>query len=93
MAVWVDFSVGVHLARRSAMVWGLIMASFWLVTLSDNSSEPSPKPYLLVTGAGSSGLARTGVSSQRDWRVPVATGSNRPIGEYQERVPSHDHRD
>ncbi len=55
MAVWIDFSVGVHLARRSVMVWGPIMASFWLVTLSDNSPEPSPKPYLPVTGAGFSG--------------------------------------
>ena len=42
MAVWIDFSIGVHLARRSVMDLGPIMASFWLVTLSGVSPTPSP---------------------------------------------------
>ena len=50
MAVWIGFSVGVHLAPRCVMALGLIMASFWLVTLSGVSPTPSPSSFRIGRG-------------------------------------------
>ncbi len=50
MAVWIDFSIGIHLARRSVIGLGPIMASFWLVTLSDDSPTSTPSSFRIGRG-------------------------------------------
>ena len=43
MAVWIDFSTGVHVARRGVLALGPIMAPFWLLTLTDSSPRTLTK--------------------------------------------------
>ena len=94
MAVWIDFSVGVHLARRGVMVLGPIMADSWWVTLSGNSPTPSPSSLCvrrvplfrvdregLAVFASSRLLGMLGAAESRSDRVGEGSGEGSGEGD------------